>query len=250
MLKTGLTSVTFRNKTPEEIIGLAKDAGLEAIEWGGDIHVPHGDTAAAERIGEMTRKQGMLAESYGSYYRCAEEELPFQTILDTAKALGCSVIRVWAGREDGRTAGEEEYQKTARTLSRAVELAGKAGIEVACEFHGGTLNDSLEDSKKLLSMAEGLKSYWQPLFSRSAEEELEILTMLGDRLANVHTYCGIGPSQEALVRGEAGWTEYIRYLREYVEKSGRIISMLLEFVKGGRTAQFFEDARCLKQWLG
>ena len=40
---TGLVSVTFRDKTPAEIVSEVKKAGLDAIEWGGDVHVPHGD---------------------------------------------------------------------------------------------------------------------------------------------------------------------------------------------------------------
>ena len=39
MLNTGLVSVTFRDKTPEEIISTVKQCGLEGIEWGGDVHV-------------------------------------------------------------------------------------------------------------------------------------------------------------------------------------------------------------------
>lgn len=36
----GLTSISFRGKTCTEVIGLAKKAGLDGIEWGGDVHVP------------------------------------------------------------------------------------------------------------------------------------------------------------------------------------------------------------------
>lgn len=49
MLKTGLTSVTFRNLGIEQIVSLAGAAGADSIEWGGDIHVPPGDLSAARR---------------------------------------------------------------------------------------------------------------------------------------------------------------------------------------------------------
>ena len=42
-MKTGLCSVSFRKLTVEEIIAAVKDAGLDGIECGGDVHVPHGD---------------------------------------------------------------------------------------------------------------------------------------------------------------------------------------------------------------
>ena len=50
-LKTGLTSVTFRRKTQEEIVALAAQAQLDGIEWGGDVHVPPGDLPAAKAAG-------------------------------------------------------------------------------------------------------------------------------------------------------------------------------------------------------
>ena len=96
-MKTGLTSVTFRQKSPEEIIALAKEAGLTGIEWGGDIHVPAGDTKTASEIGRKTREAGLAVLSYGSYYRGDEGE-DFAPVLASAKALGAPVIRIWAGR--------------------------------------------------------------------------------------------------------------------------------------------------------
>ena len=42
MLKTGVCSVTFRNLNVERIIELVVEAGLDGIEWGGDVHVPTG----------------------------------------------------------------------------------------------------------------------------------------------------------------------------------------------------------------
>ena len=40
MLIPGLVSVTFRKLSRTEIAGLMVNAGLSAIEWGGDVHVP------------------------------------------------------------------------------------------------------------------------------------------------------------------------------------------------------------------
>jgi hypothetical protein len=43
----GLVSVTFRKLAPAAIVELAVKAQLRSIEWGGDVHVPHGDVRAA-----------------------------------------------------------------------------------------------------------------------------------------------------------------------------------------------------------
>ena len=59
MLKTGLVSVTFRDKTPEEIISAVKQCGLDGIEWGGDVHVLPGDVSRAREIRHLTDKPGL-----------------------------------------------------------------------------------------------------------------------------------------------------------------------------------------------
>ena len=46
-MKTSVASVTFRRKSVCEVAELARRAGLDAIEWGGDIHVPPGNAQAA-----------------------------------------------------------------------------------------------------------------------------------------------------------------------------------------------------------
>lgn len=46
----GLTSVTFRNRSAEDILQLCRAIGIDDIEWGGDVHVPPGDLALAQDI--------------------------------------------------------------------------------------------------------------------------------------------------------------------------------------------------------
>jgi len=45
--RPGLVTVTFRQLSPEQIANAAKKAGLQVLEWGGDVHVPAGDTMRA-----------------------------------------------------------------------------------------------------------------------------------------------------------------------------------------------------------
>src|SRR5688500_12319633 len=98
MLIPGLVSVTFRQLAPQEIIALVVEAQLQVIEWGGDIHVPHGDTNQAEIVARWTKDAGLSVAAYGSYYRLATpDQTPFERIVATAVALGAPTIRVWAG---------------------------------------------------------------------------------------------------------------------------------------------------------
>src|SRR6476469_730727 len=109
MLRPGLFSVTFRQLSPPEIIALVGRAGLRGIEWGGDVHVPHGDVARAREVRDRTADAGLEVAAYGSYYRVAKseaDELPFERVLNTAQALGAPLIRVWAGKQGSAAADQ------------------------------------------------------------------------------------------------------------------------------------------------
>ena len=65
-MKTSVASVTFRRKSVCEVAELARRAGLDAIEWGGDIHVPPGNAQAARAALHCTRENGLTVSAYGS----------------------------------------------------------------------------------------------------------------------------------------------------------------------------------------
>ena len=72
MFTTGLVSVSFRPLSPAEVIAAAKSAGLDRIEWGGDIHAPHGDREQAKAVAALQKKEGVCCCSYGSYFRLGD----------------------------------------------------------------------------------------------------------------------------------------------------------------------------------
>jgi len=146
----------------------AERAGLAGIEWGGDLHVPHGDLARAREVAAMTREADLAVVAYGSYYEVGESEaagLSFVRVLATALALGAPLIRVWAGKR-GSAEADGAYRRRVVEESRRIagEAAG-AGIKVAFEFHGGTLTDTVDSAAELLAATAeaGLRCYWQPL---------------------------------------------------------------------------------------
>ena len=102
----GLTSVTFRKLTCEEIIRLAQESGAECIEWGGDVHVTDEKTAQEARRG--CEQAGIQTRSYGSYYKIGSGQLDaFQKLCEITLALGAQIIRVWLGEQgSGETSPE------------------------------------------------------------------------------------------------------------------------------------------------
>ena len=91
-IQLGVTSVTFRKKSVDEIIELARRAQLDGIEWGGDIHVPAGDLQSAASTAAKMRTAGLSVFSYGSYFYGDKGE-SFSPVLSSAKTLGAPVIR-------------------------------------------------------------------------------------------------------------------------------------------------------------
>ncbi|MCI8442783.1 MAG: sugar phosphate isomerase/epimerase [Provencibacterium sp.] len=247
---TGLVSVTFRELSPEEIIALAKEAGLEGIEWGGDIHVPAGEPDLARRVGEATRAAGLQVISYGSYYRLMAQEKPEQAFLpwlETAKALRAPNVRIWAGGKTPEQADEAYRQAAAAELRCLCALAGEKGLSVSLEYHRGTLTQTAESALSLKKAAdsENLFLYWQPNPDIPHEKNLQELQAVKPYLSHLHVFHWRNPNNTRypLAEGAQEW-------RAYIEAAGKEHGYLMEFVRDAAVPQFQEDARTLLQWVG
>ena len=255
MLQSGLVSISFRKLSVREIVDLVARSGLQGIEWGGDVHVPHGDLARAREAAAMTRDAGLTVSSYGSYYRAgeppADDNPDFQAVLESARALGAPAIRVWSGRRASAAATAAYREQVAVDLCRIGDLAAAAGLTVACEHHGGTLTDTPASARSLYTRLEGhpVGAYWQPSLDLTCEENLAALQSLLPCLVNLHVFHWVvsakGRERCALAAGRADWERYLRLVRP----AARPHWALLEFVKDDRPEQFLEDAAALRQWL-
>ncbi len=246
MIYAGLVSVTFRQLKPEDIIELAVEAGMDGIEWGGDVHVPHGDVGTAERVKKMTEQAGLRIAAYGSYFRFTETP-GFDEALASAKALGAPLIRVWAGNLGSEEADQSWRDYVARKSWDIAEQAAETGIAVAYEYHGKTLTDTPESAEALLRSANhpNLHSYWQPLPDHAAEERLPSLRDVRPWLSHLHVYHWLGRDRRPLEEGRGPW---LSYLREASKAPGQRFASL-EFVKDDDPAQFLQDAAVLKEML-
>ncbi len=248
---TGLASVTFRKLTPRQIVDLAAAAGLDAIEWGGDVHVPHGDLAAARDARALTADAGLAVASYGSYYRAGKSEaegLAFPAVLATAQALDAPVIRVWAGAQGSAAAAPEYRALIARDLRRIGAMARAAGLMAALEFHVNTLTDTAASAIQLLDEVgpgAGVRTYWQPPVGRAAADCCADLRLLAGHLAHlhVHYFDPAARRQRPLAEGAAAWRQYLALA---APAPGARRHALLEFVAGGAPEQFLADAQTLR----
>ncbi len=252
--RPGLVTVTFRQLSPEEILQVAKGAGLAVLEWGGDVHVPAGDTRRAREVAALTREAGLETICYGSYYRVGHEgeggKPGFAEVLATAVALGAPSIRVWAGTRGSDAADDAYFARVCDDANRIADMAAEQGVRIAFEFHDGTLNDNAEAATKFLAALphQNIDTLWQPLVSLGAEQRDRTLEVALPRLGHVHVFHwlpGDPIDRRPLAEGAVPWRDWLATMR----CSGRNPDMLIEFVQGDQTAALPADASTLRSFL-
>jgi len=241
-MKTSLTSISFRKKSISQITNLAHDAQLDAIEWGGDVHVKPGDKEAALFAYRSCHELGLGISAYGSYYEAGSNE-PFMPVLDTALRLQCPLIRIWAGNVASNTCSIDERKRINERLSYAVSLAKKAGCILATEHHINTLSDTLDSTLQLLSDVPGLYTFWQPPIGNTPTENINELVRLKGHIQNVHVYqWNASYERFPLSDGIDTWKTYLSTIQEHnVPRYATI-----EFVKDNSEEQLMQDAATLR----
>ena len=247
-IRPGLCSVTFRSLTPERVVDLTAEAGLEVIEWGGDVHVPSGDLDRAAEVADLTRAAGLESCSLGSYFRADADE-SITPVLDSAQALGVDRVRVWAGRV-GST--EASPQHRAETVARLRDAAGEAdarGIGLALEFHSGTLADTAPMTLRLIEEvgSPALTTYWQPTVGAAVDAVLDEYRALAGHASAAHVFSW-WPAQERrpLRARDALWT---RFFSEALSAVHPPRDALLEFLPGDDPALLRSEAASLRSYL-
>jgi len=248
MIIPGLVSVTFRKKTPLEIVKLCQKAHLAAIEWGGDIHVPP-TGANAREIRQMTADYGLTISSYGSYFRVTQPMEQLTACLDTAGELGTDVVRIWCGVKGSKEA-ESERGFIVDSLLACCEEARKRHLTLSLEYHGNTLTDERASVQRLMketeSFSDTLKFYWQPRFDWTQEECLASLDDIRSRLSHLHVFAwlfeGKTISRLPLESEESLWTNVLSSLSEDH-------FALMEFVENDSDDALLRDASTLNRWI-
>jgi len=252
MIHPGLVSVTFRALTPAQIVALVRQSGLRGIEWGGDIHVPHGNNARARETRELTLEAGLSVAAYGSYYRAGQSEsagLAFDQVLGTAVELGAPTVRVWAGPAASAVADAALHARVADDLRRIAGLAAAVHISVSLEFHSGTLADTADSTRRLLDEVEhpNLFTYWQPPLERDTAGCLADLRLLLPRVTHLHVFHWRPTPMERLplADGSVRWHEFL----EIAAGAPGDRYAMLEFVERDAPECYLRDAATLKAWL-
>ncbi len=250
MLKTGLCSVSFKQKSVTEVISLTKQAKLDAIEWIGNTHVPAGDIKNAHNVGQMTRNAGLELSSYGSLFYLGEND-DIVPHLETAAALGTNSMRIWAGKIPSREYSEKMRETVVLESIKICEIAKKYNIALSTECHSSSLTDCFESHLLFLQEVNSpnFKTYWQELFSFSEEEQLSWLSKIHNsgKLTNIHIYqYEITDSARIRQPLSFGFTKWLKRF-EFFKSDDILHYAMLEFVGDYTTKSLFDDAKTLRE---
>lgn len=247
MIRTGMCSVTFREESVDQVIKWTKEAGLDGIEWGADVHVIPGDLELAVDVALKTQKADLKVLSYGSYYRAGatQQEYSFTDILQTAKKLGAPSIRIWAGKAGSDEVTQAERKQVVEDIQAVATLASEVGIEVHLEYHGGTLTDTSESARELIEEINhsNVSLYWQPAVGLTLEERIATIQDVKPFIRHVHAFHWLEYDRLALAEGVDAWQLYLDQL--LLENQRIDQHFLLEFVKDEDPTQFKKDAQVL-----
>lgn len=246
-LKIGVASVTFRNKTPEEIVEIAKKAGVGFIEWGADVHVKTENDA--EKVRRLCDENNIKISSYGSYYRVgSRKKEDWENICKNASVMGAESVRVWLGNKDSEKTSEEEYRNLLDDLKFVCDRAREYKLLVCPECHDNTFNNNTSSIIRLKEdlNKDNFRTYFQSRYFRFPYD-IDRIEKTFDFIENVHV------SYRDLKKEQRFRKKDRHYLDKLIMK---FMSMnfdgivIVEFTKGSEEKNFIRDVNKLRNIEG
>ncbi|WP_426996055.1 sugar phosphate isomerase/epimerase family protein [Pseudarthrobacter sp. N5] len=241
ILTTGICSVTLRDRAIEDVAAAASAADLAGIEWGTDVHIR--DAASADQARELTAAADLQVLSLGSYYRVGSLG-DFDALVSLAARLGARRIRVWAGEAGSAESDDVIRASVVEDAQRIAGLAASHGLDIAFEYHGGTLTDSVESTLKLMEEVDrpNVGTYWQPAVGLSDQEAIASIHRVIRYVRGVHCFSW-WPQRERLPL--AGRRQLRQSIADILREHGRPTDILLEFVADDLPENVLRDAAFL-----
>lgn len=241
MQSVGLVSISFRSLSPKELVDSCRASGLSHIEWGSDVHVKANDKETLSAVLTLQKESGIICSSYGTYFKLGvhdTNELP--SYVETAKALGTSILRIWGGDKDFAKMSEADRAHFLSEGKKAAAIAEKYGVTLCLECHNGTVTDCLDGAKFIIGGVDSpaFQMYWQPNQYKSIEENLAYAEWAAPYTKVIHVF---------------NWQENLRFpLGEAIELWKRYLScfdgsqsLLLEFMPNNKIEELQEEAKAL-----
>ena len=239
----GLVSVSFRDRTPEEILQAMQKAGLAVIEWGSDVHAPCTDTARLAELAALQKKHGITCCSYGTYFKFGKTPLAeLENYIAAAKALGTDVLRLWCGRKSGAEMNEKEKSALLAECRAAAQIAEQHNVTLCMECHQKTFTERTEDAVWLMKEVDSshFRMYWQPFQWQTAEQNVQNAQKIAPFATHIHVFNWKGESKLPLASASEEW-------RDYLAAFSTPRTLLLEFMPNGTLDELAVEAAALKR---
>lgn len=237
-LTSGICSVTLRVHSIDEVVAVAAAAGLSGIEWGTDVHVV--DAASADHARQACATAGLKVLSLGSYYRAGDFG-DFDYVVSLAVRVGAPRVRIWAGTVEPDDADQQLWEAVVADTRRIAALAAEGGLQLAFEYHGGTLTSTLQGTLELLDRVDrpNVGTYWQPAVALSEQDAVASLRQAIGRVAGVHCFSWWPETERLPLEGRKHLWQAVS---DVVRENGRDMDLMLEFVEGDLQENVVRDA--------
>ena len=243
--KLGLCSVTFRKKSAAQVVEIAKNAGIDYIEWGGDIHVRTIDDARI--VKSICDNEGIRISSYGSYFNTNEfDENKWIQICEITKTLGASSIRIWLGKKNSEDFSDKEYSALLKNIKTMCDIAAGYGLLVCPECHDHTFNNNTDAFLRLKndSAKDNFRTYFQSRYFRM-EYDLDRIDRTFEFIENVHvSYRDLKKEQRHRKKNK----NYLDTLLKKLQSKGFDGIVMVEFVDFDSKLVLNRDIRKLKMY--
>ena len=225
-MQIGFTSTSFRQiKSFEKIVDIARDSGVDCIEWGGDVHVK--DIAGAAKVKKLCDDAGIKISSYGSYYRVGSKNASeWEKICKIAHTMGAESVRVWLGKVDSEKTDDATYKNLVEDAKVICSVAKEYGLIVCPECHDNTYNNNTDAFLKIQKDigCDNFKTYFQSRYKRK-EYDIDRIERTLPFIQSVHISWS-EQHREQFPKHDKG---YIDVLLDKILSSGFDGNLLIEY---------------------
>lgn len=243
--KLGLCSVTFRKKSVQEIVSIAKNAGVKYIEWGGDVHVK--TLEDAKKVKELCDKEDIKISSYGSYVNSAVyDEIKWIDTCRIASEMSAESIRIWLGKKNSQVTSDDEYRLILENTKKMCDIASEYNLLICPECHDNTFNNNTDAILRFIDdlQKDNFKTYFQSRYFRMAYD-LDRIDRTYSYIKDMHVSYRDLKREQLFRKKDKNYLDTL--LKKFREKNfGGIV--MVEFVSGNSEKQFYKDMEKLSSY--
>lgn len=243
--KTGLCSISFRSLGAPEIITLAKNAGLDCIEWGSDVHAKPDDAQAISEIVKLQDENNIFCSSYGTYFRIGTNAAnEIYDYIKAAKLLGTDTLRLWCGNKGSADYTEKERDSVICECKALAKIAEKEGVTLCLECHIKTLTDDVSSTLDIMEKvgSEHFCMYWQPNQFKTFEQNVDCAQKISKFTKRIHVFNWKEKEKYPLLDAKKIWQDYLEYFGN--------MPLLLEFMPDNNPDSLKTEANSLFEIIG